>query len=280
MWNYEYRWQYDDWSLNATAWEKRKGETITYTKNIAKWASYINRLYTEPMPTYPTPNNLRKSYILTINEPPQMKNQMMLSYRYLDTKKSDDTYVYLPTLRRVVRGESGQRSTPVAGSVQALDDYYGFDGKTSEFTYQLVGERKVLGISETKLNLKNLKIGEFPIPTENFELRDVYVIDIIPKDPKYPQSKKRIYIDKENVQIHYATAWDRAGKVWKIWNIDYTKKPPLPDGDIDHWYNGMIGIDEQFGLAGYHCVSTEAKITNNEYKYEEFLPSALLRRVK
>ena len=46
-------------------------------------------------------------------------HRIVVCYRYLDPVKDDDMWLYVPALRRTLRAEAGQRSTPVQGLIQA-----------------------------------------------------------------------------------------------------------------------------------------------------------------
>ena len=185
--------------------------------------------------------------------------------------------MYLPSMRRVLRVEAGQRSTPIQGSVAAVDDFSGFFGRVPEFTYTFVKEQKILAIMDSRFTgpvARNWKKGELPFPYEGYQVRDAYVVDIRPKDPKYPQSRKRVYIDKESLWIPYAVAWDRAGKLWKVW-FNYLKTQTTPSGEKYIAMDGQFGVDIQFGIANSYAA--DLHFNNNKYAYEDFLPSALFK---
>ncbi len=283
MWNFQYRYYGDDIQEVPFTIEIRRGQKATWSRADAIWMYFYNRLYMDPKPVMKTPNNLFKVLRFIYKEPPGMKNLMFLTHRYADVTKSDDTYLYLPTMRRVLRGEAGQRSTPVQGSTQALDDFNVFDGRPFEFTYEFVKEQKVLGVPDNRMTwqeaLKNIvPISQSTIQTVGWELKDVYVIDIKAKDAKYPQSKKRIYLDKENFNnIYYAIAWDRAGKLWKVWYAD-NRRFTLPDGDIGTAMIGLVCVDVQFGLI--NCAFVDRKMNTGSFEYADFMPSTLLKLAK
>ncbi len=279
MWNWDYKYIYDSTDQVNLAWEKRRGESLKWNLAEGIWVNFINRMVNPPKPFYKTPIGLRKALLYQWREPPSMKNLNTLNLRYLEYSKTDDIYIYLPSLRRVLRGEAGQRSTPLVGLIQAIDDFNGFDGRIPEFTYEVVKEQKVLGIAETKMNpevAKGIsKTGEIPFSTENWEVRDVYVIDIKPKDPKYPQGRKRLYLDKENLtNPYYVIVWDRAGKLWKLWMLDnFTFQ--LPGGDRVNTFNTMFGLDLQFGMATTYA--PDFKFNDPKFTYSDITPSALLK---
>jgi hypothetical protein len=94
--------------------------------------------------------------------------------------------------------------------------------------------------------MKDKSYANIPVEKDNWMVKDVYVIEIIPKDEKYPQGKKRIWVDKTNYWPYYAAAWDRAGALWKVWQTAI-KVMPLASGDTAPYFSGMLGLDIQLG---------------------------------
>ena len=282
MWNYQGKYMWDDQedSSKGGSFEKRKGEDMRWNTAVSFWPFFKNRMACANKPNMDNPAGLYKALVFHFVLPDSIKNTITLGYRYADLKKPDDTYLYLPSMRRVLRAEAGQRSTPMLGSTQALDDFNGgFDGNTNQFTYTLVKEQKVLGVMQTKLTPQQArawKKNDLPFEYDGYEVRDVYVIDIKPRDPKYPQSKKRIYLDKDTLQIFYAVVWDRGGKVWKIWSTGY-KTYPLGKDSFTAMAN-MFGVDVQFGMTSYFA--TDMTFNSCKYTYNDVTPAALLRRAR
>lgn len=281
MWNFTYRYMRDDWVGPMLAYSKRKGEKVFFNVSDEIIVSFVSRMYDEPKPKMKNPVGLQYAEWIRYTEPVNLRNFQMLIYRYLDPKKSDDTYLYLPTMRRVLRGEAGQRSTPLQGLITALDDFQGFDGRIPEFTYQLVKEQKLLAVADSKMNIELVKKmqaqtgKELVFDSDNWEVRDVYVIEIKAKDPKYPQSKTRIYIDKENPTIYHTASWDRAGKPWKFWNFAFAKRP-VADGDTASSIEHNFGLDVQFGYG--QTITLDFKLNGHGFRYNDVMPSAMTKR--
>lgn len=285
MWNYDSKYWCDE-ALDTGrggSYEKRRGEPVRYNTATSFWLFFKNRMVVDPKPDLPNPEGLYKVLLFHYLKPPSIKNTITLSYRFVDQNKPDDTYLYLPSMRRVIRAEAGQRSTPILGSTQALDDFLVFDGRISEFNYSLVKEQQVLAVADSRMSVemanehKKAKTDYLPVDTEGYEVRDVYVIDIEPKDSKYPQSKKRIYVDKETLWTYYGIAWDRAGKVWKVWLQD-TKSFAMPQGQQAVYTNGLIGCDLQFGMSTLYVPDNE--VNSSSFTYNDVTPQALLKRAR
>ena len=283
MWNFDNRYKSDEQKDNGRggSWEKRKGEAARVSVAESIVGFFTNRIAGDPKPNLHNPIGLYTSMVFHYILPNSVKNTITLAYRYADVKKTDDTYLYLPALRRVLRAESGQRSTPMLGSTQALDDFNCFDGRTPDFTYTLVKEQKILTIADDKssytIGSSWKPKGELFFISDGWEMRDTYVIDIRPKDPRYPQSRKRIWIDKESFNPYFSVAYDRAGKLWKLW-FTSRKTYSLPNGEKFVMPNSQFGIDTQFGLATNFEFDLE--VNNLKLTYNDFTPAALLTRAR
>ena len=278
MWNYDYKYTMDDMKGRFINYEKRKGSSISISK-VENWLiSFQGRLYDDPKPLYDTPQKYRSSNLMRNIYPPVQRNFLTLLTRYIDQKEQDTTYLYLPSMRRVLRGEAGQRSTPINSSTQAPDDFFGFSGRIPEFTYKLIGDQKAVAMVDSKWNFDNMEnkdVGDLiPVETDGWEVRDVYIIEIIPKDEKYPQGKKVIWIDKETMTAVYAAAWDRAGSLWKVWQIPNSKLKNN-SGDGTSPYGTTLGIDLQLG----YCVQMFSTWTlnGNGIKDTDISPAAMRR---
>ena len=280
MWNYLARYWWDDDLDIGNSYEKRKGEDLRWNSAQQTFVFFKNRLVAGQKPLLNNPAGLFKAHVFQYVRPDSVKNTMTLSYRYADLKKGDETYLYLPSMRRVLRAEAGQRSTPITGSTQALDDFNCFDGYTYDFSYSLVKEQKVLILAASKLTTEQKMLTKggvaLPFPTEGYEARDTYVIDIKPKDPRYPQSKKRIWIDKESYNIYYAASWDRAGKIWKVWSECY--RTYTLGNDTFQTIDGILGVDTQFGMGTYF--PSGGVLNTGKYTYSDVTPQSLLIRAR
>jgi hypothetical protein len=278
MWNYAGRYVADDQAFESLSYIQRKGEPVR--SNVARitWLYFTNRAFVPPVPRMSSENNLAYAMHLFYVSPENLKNMQTLALRYMDAEnKADETYLYLPNLRRVLRGDSGQRAVPLQGNLSALDDFNVFDGKTDDFTYTLVGEQKVLNPPRESSQIPK-KLEKIGIPSEGWVPEDVYVIDIVAKDPVYPQSKKRVWMDKERLMMYYAVAWDRAGKLWKLWHIPgkwYVK------GDTRIFLAPPEGfvVDMQFGMTNAMTCS-ELAINAGDKSWDNMSPAAMVKKAR
>ena len=102
MWNYDYKYTMDDMRGRFINYEKRKGSSMSISK-VDNWLiSFQGRLYDDPKPLYDTPQKYRSANLIRNLYPPVQRNFLTLLIRYIDQKEPDTTYLYLPSMRRVL----------------------------------------------------------------------------------------------------------------------------------------------------------------------------------
>src|SRR5579885_14481 len=85
------------------------------------------------------------SFSMTL-EPEQERYTTVLVVYYEDPTKPEGQYIFIPQLRRVLRGSSNSRCAPVSGSDYALDDFSVFSGGIARFQADLVREQPIFAL--------------------------------------------------------------------------------------------------------------------------------------
>jgi hypothetical protein len=180
---------------------------------------WTGRLYVEPKPEKPNPNGYRAQQgLYPILEPFDLKGVGALGNRYNDSGKQDDSWLYLPSLRRVRRLSTAQRSDALFGQDTDVDSYGGYAGQIPWFTWKFLGEKKILATFHAdKFPVEYCPNGGDFVYCDNWEPRDVWVLEGVAKQPQYAYGKRVLYIDKESYFIAYSDIYDKAGQLWKIW---------------------------------------------------------------
>jgi hypothetical protein len=152
-----------------------------------------------------------------------------------DPNRVPELYVFLPSLRRSLRLSSTARCSPLQGTDWTNDDQRGgFSGIPNWFVPHYLGEKKLLFVAHSEWNtnaseaqnyLANWVYGGHASgfakpPRQKFELRDVYVIDLVPNsDVKsfYCYSHRVLYLDKGLAYTaDHVDTWDKNEKLWKL----------------------------------------------------------------
>ena len=227
MWNYYYRPYFTDdytwrnFAADTGLLNPDAGMTVerNYTVRDFGRLFYNGRLYVDPKPELPNPERIRyKELTGPILTPLDLKGVGSLSYRFIDIEEQDRTWLYTPTLRRVRRLSTTQRSDSVFGQDTDLDSYYGYSGNIAWMTWRFLGEKQMLGSFHSQHSPVEWCPGKGDFAfCDVWEPRQVYVIEGISKLPQYAFSKRILFIDKETYSVLYMDAYDHAGELWKLW---------------------------------------------------------------
>jgi len=182
---------------------------------------WVGRLYVDPKPERPNPSGYElQQGLYPLLEPFDVKGVGFVSNRYLDPARQDDSWLYLPALRRVRRLSTAQRSDALFGQDTDVDSYAGYAGHIAWMDWKYLGERDLLAVVH----------GEhFPVKWDDkvdwafddvWEKRRVHVVEGVSKLSQYAFGKRVIFIDKEAWGIPYTDIYDRSGELWKIWIND------------------------------------------------------------
>ena len=223
LWNHYYRWRADNFTYDQGFWTtaRRKGGTITKSLAMIDILFFSHRTAVDPKPNLPSKANLYFALILDSQTPPN-KDLATLTWRYDDPRKNDDMWSYVPTLRRTIRLMSSERANPVRGTAYTWDDFYGFDGRILDYNAKFVGKKQFLALMNQQT--KAVKGSKFetgyphPVvagPTDPYELHGFYQVDVFPKNPRHPETKKSLFISDKIWHVIYSHVYNKKGNLWK-----------------------------------------------------------------
>ncbi|MFT4570902.1 MAG: hypothetical protein ACI91F_001780, partial [Candidatus Binatia bacterium] len=194
---------------------------------------FTGRLEIDPKPELvPNRDNVRfKEALYPLIEPFDLKGTGFTFNRYQDPTRQDDSWLYLPQLRRVRRLSSAQRSDALFGQDTDQDSYGGYAGNIAWMDWKFLGEKTVLGSfhAESMPAVFGEGSGDF-VHADLWEPREVWVVEGYSKLPQYAYSKRVMYLDKESLFIAYSDIYDQAGELWKMWINEFMiSTKPIPD---------------------------------------------------
>jgi hypothetical protein len=248
-WNVNYRWQggtghnLPHWGFSnmrnsgKETWRISEGEyRRTYFSHRADLLPATHQL--EPG----TP--VEWAEFFDVKTPFDLRGTMFLLYRYTQEGREDDTWAYIPALRRVRRIAATQKSDSLLGTEFTLEDFYIFSGYVWDHQWEYKGEKTVLGpmdsgrtcfpsvISKTEAirdtGMERLgtrdewfscpfgPYGAFPYAGESWQKRAAFQLDDVPKQKGHPYSRKMIWYDKETMMPIYSIMYDRAGQPFRM----------------------------------------------------------------
>jgi hypothetical protein len=198
---------------------------------------YVGRLYQDPRPEIPNKDGFEfKETLHPLIEPFDLKGVGFTYYRYLDPAKQDDSWLYLPSLRRVRRLSTAQRSDALFGQDTDQDSYGGYAGQIAWMDWKLLGVKDVLGAFHTTAFPVKWTEGAADWSFDGeWEKRQAYVMEGASKLPQYAYSKRVLFIDKEIWENPFSDMYDRAGQLWKVWINNWSfKKEAYPGSTMKY----------------------------------------------
>jgi hypothetical protein len=292
MWNWRWRWNGDDFGFGthydrATGtWTEKMARRLVLDKNnnllitgtVQAVLKPIGRITLDPKPTIPGYEHIEDMVIQTNNYPRDQRGSASLFIRYRDPNKNDDMWKFIPSIRRVRRLPTSERYSALPPTIYTLDDIRYFWGKITHFDYEIVGEKKMLGIAHSKHYPALLfKPGVWVPQDENYEIRDCYLLEFKadPKIyPKYCYSKRIMYIDKQSWEGMWTDMFDRKGEYWKQQAIP-NGKYVTGEGEEVNMGVGTFAIDVQSGHKT--CTESRSVIFDVGYKPGLFAISSLIK---
>jgi hypothetical protein len=188
----------------------------------------------------------QKTYFVATS-PQDIRGLGTFSVRYnqADSKKPDDAYAYLKSVRRVRRLSGGAWMDPIGGTDQLYDDWDIWDAAPTKYrSNKLIEKRWILAIAHSpEVSVDKSQSGksiaaEYPtqgiadapyfLPNKNvgWEPREVYVVEGTPP-PEHPYSKKVVYMEVGFPRPYLGYALDQKGEFWKM--FIFQNRPDVGD---------------------------------------------------
>jgi len=260
MWDFDHQWEGDGTRTRYfySYWDR--GEQLPlYYEGTSKTIALSNRVEKDLLDTQEGDlfrGEKRKSaFGVEVTAPFDARGIALITYRYKssegarDQAKNDDTWVYVPTLRRVRRISTAQRTDAVSGTDFTFDDLRSFAGIVPQYTWECLGEMDILAPVNSKVKAypytKDHNFGPYGLSyaDDRWELRKAIKVRMKPKNPDHPYHHKDIYIDKQTMSALYSFAYDQKEELWKIiwhnkrWSDDGNKEDP-------NYYPGWEGVPD------------------------------------
>lgn len=216
-------------------------------ERIQRWSS--RRYYMEGRldggPVQEGDGNIMQKTILVATSPQDIKGLGTFSVRYNDpsAQKSDDTWAYLKSVRRVRRLTGSAWMDPIGGTVQLYDDWDIWDAVPTKYkSNKLIEKRWIFAVAhspDVSVDIsKKGSLEEFPSVALNeapyyypakhieWEPREVFVVEGTPPEG-HPYSKKIVYMEKDFPRPYLGEAYDQNGKFWKF--FIFQNRPDIGD---------------------------------------------------
>jgi hypothetical protein len=256
IWNYDYQWGGDGSTASYyySYWDRGEELPLFYegTSRAVTLSHRVEREYLdddELNGDFFRGEKRKNAYGLEVDQPHDARGIMIMSYRYKAAdkpkadSKNDDTWVYVPSLRRVRRISTAQRTDAVSGTDFTFDDLRSFAGIPPQYEWECLGEMDIIAPMNSKVMAYPYKedhnFGPYGLSyaDDNWEMRKAVKIRFTPRNADHPYHHKDIYLDKEAMTALYSFAYDRKEELWKIIWHNHRWSEDHPD-----WYQGWEGI--------------------------------------
>lgn len=219
----------------------------------------------------------QKTYFVATH-PQEIRGLGLFSVRYnqADSKKPDDSYAYLKSVRRTRRMSGGAWMDPIGGTDQLYDDWDIWDAAPTKYLKnKLIEKRWVLAIAHSPEMSVDNSVGDDNMPKKYprinlseapycnpakdivWEPREVYVVEGTPP-PEHPYSKKVVYMEVDFPRPYLGYAEDRKGEFWKMFVFQNR-----PDTGDDGYKAVMPVIGHIIDVKRGHCTNWSSNMKSN-----------------
>jgi hypothetical protein len=250
----EVAWNFNSWSRGDTVYKKGGGFTVNAKSTIERYSGqfywrtfYASRVDVPPLPRIPdkdNPRGIRRANVMKMTAPTSMTDFSTFYVKYLDMNKEDDSWLYWPKFRKIIRLQSDQRDDTVDGTDLINDDEEGYDGRINKNTYKLLGRKALLLCRHTNPEKFTRKEGMVTMSGLQKEMSNTYMVEVVTQTPGYVYSKQVWYIDPETWVINYKECFDLQGRLWKFYECYQNMiKSKASDKGVVPIQNGSTFID-------------------------------------
>ena len=178
---------------------------------------FTGRCDVSPTPNKPkNPKGIRRAMYLFIEEPLDVQGTRYMELRYLDVKRSDDVWVWFPLFRRIRRMGFTYKADTIDGSDLAPDDEVGWNGHVNLKTWKIIGRKELLVSRHQDIDQLTKQTGQAVWNGYMMERTNTYVLEAKWKDPNAVYSRELLYMDPEDWKCLQKVAWDRQGRIWRV----------------------------------------------------------------
>jgi hypothetical protein len=206
--------------------------SLVYRQLAYNWSGDVPR-------TEPEAAGAWYSEWLMIEQPEQSRYTADLTLFWQDLNKMEDSYIFVPALRRSLRLAVSARCAPLFASDMTHDDQRGgYNGGLALFNADYLGTRKILAMTDLT-NADGVWPGDYDMPMGwskpswgPWSLREVDVIDVrrVPTEREgYCYGSKIMYIDHQFYHQLWEEIYDTNLKLWKVVHIGLHPAEIIPD---------------------------------------------------
>jgi hypothetical protein len=165
---------------------------------------------------------------LMVTEPEQSRYTATLTISYEDLTRDEDSYIFLPALRRYQPISTLARCSPNQGTDSTQEEYrFGFDSNLSELSVDFVATKKIVMLLPDSPPAHfpddfDMPLG-WPKPSwGKWQVRDVDVISVAKLPARaqgYCYGKRVMYIDRTSSAPLWEDLYDSQMHLWRLYGM-------------------------------------------------------------
>ncbi|MDY6862561.1 MAG: DUF1329 domain-containing protein [Thermodesulfobacteriota bacterium] len=207
--------------------------------------AYVGRTDIFPIPEITGNNgNISWKEAMLVFEPFDVRGFSQIRIHYEDLYKDDDVYSYIPALRRIRRLTGTDVTDPVLGSDCCYDDFEGWHQKLNpRMTFKSLGYRNFL-VPSYYTDKTPMSFAGGNCFQVNWEIRPLWMLEVLMNDPNYAYQKRIIYAEKEDNSygIAYYDTYDLKSRLWRTYDVIIRY---LDESSFQRNYVGFMYADQQ-----------------------------------
>ncbi len=220
------------------------GGTIQRTMGCVYWRFYLSHLAQFDstgglLPGVQDARDFEFKEFTGFYTPFDIRGTAFIVWRYNDPFRADDSWAYLPTIRRVRRITAEVKSDSLLGTDHTIADFYGFADRVVNWNWKFLGWKNVLAIHDMQQPDTHLYGPTGLLVDDVFSMRKFAVVLRTPKDPRNPYSAVINFWDAENWDSWWALAFDKKGHLWKVWQWPKRWSEDYAGGPYAQWNVGV-----------------------------------------
>jgi hypothetical protein len=213
FWNLYWRPGHSDNFMPMVAWGRgengrldREFEFVSTSTEYAKGDHCL-------VPGY---EGVKYKSIMEFRSPRDLAGTRNLQIEYTDPYKENDSWTYSPVQRKPRRVLSSERTSENQGMDFIREDGMGFGGKVYEQNWTYVGKKWILATVNVPTHPEAGGPHLWVPHKTRWELREVHVLELVPKSPTHPYGHKLIFVDAEIFWTLWMTAYDRQDQLLRL----------------------------------------------------------------